>query len=441
MKKIKLILPAAACSLAALALAIQPVSATVPGVTEAVSVDSSGNYPNNTVQGIASSGDGRYIVFESNATNLVPNDTNNARDIFLRDTVNNTTTRVSIASDGAQANSDSFGEDVSYDGRYVVYSSYASNLVSNDTNGKYDIFMYDTQNHTTTRVTQTSGGTQANAASSYPVVSADGRFVAFDSEAFNLDSSITTDPNQQPAGQQVFVKDMATGAINDVSNVAGVRINGMAFVSSISCDGGIIGFSSKASNLTPNDTNGYEDAFIANRVNGSNIITNLTANGNGDSGTTAVSCNGNQVLIGSSANNLVSGDTNGYLDGFVYDRLSQSLKRVSLTSTGSEANAAVNPVGISDDGRFIAIASSATNMVPSYPSTASGAVYIKDMRDGTLQAVNIKSDGTIANGSVGLTAMSADGQYISYLTSTTDLISGISNPYGYMWAYQSKTGF
>src|SRR5207247_2620109 len=137
------------------------------------------------------SADGRYVAFESYATNLVPGDSNGVSDVFVRDTLTGMTACVSVNSSGVPGNGDSQRPVLSADGRYVVFMSLASNLVANDTNGTWDIFVRNLQSSSTTRASVDSGGTQGNGSSTFASISADGRFVAFESAATNLVSGDT----------------------------------------------------------------------------------------------------------------------------------------------------------------------------------------------------------------------------------------------------------
>jgi Ca2+-binding RTX toxin-like protein len=156
-----------------------------------VSVDSAGNLGNSGSYNPSISADGRFVAFSSLASNIVPGDTNNNHDIFVRDTLTNTTTRVSVDSAGNQANFRSYNASISADGRFVAFSSDASNIVPGDTNRERDmvvrdIFVRDTLTNTTTRVSVDSAANQGNSSSDSPSISADGRFVAFDSKSSNL---------------------------------------------------------------------------------------------------------------------------------------------------------------------------------------------------------------------------------------------------------------
>src|SRR5439155_1436556 len=156
------------------------------GTTERVSVASDGKKGNDGSRGAALSADGRFVAFHSTPTNLGPGDTNGATDVFVHDRQTGTTERVSVASGGTEGNGFSAGPALSADGRFVAFHSTATNLVAGDTNGKTDVFVHDRQTGTTERVSVASDATQGNNASSYPALSADGRFVAFHSDATNL---------------------------------------------------------------------------------------------------------------------------------------------------------------------------------------------------------------------------------------------------------------
>ena len=183
-----------------------PSAADGPGSTKRLSVNSAGAPGNSSSPGPAVSTDGRYVTFSSDASNLVAGDTNSTTDVFVHDTATGTTRRVSVDSAGTQANDSSHGQAVSADGRYVVFNSAASNLVAGDTNGKDDVFVHDTATGTTRRVSVDSAGTQADFGSQPGVsVSADGRYVAFSSLASNLVAGGDTNGTND-----VFVHDTAT---------------------------------------------------------------------------------------------------------------------------------------------------------------------------------------------------------------------------------------
>ena len=218
----------------------------------------------------AISADGRYIVFSSLVNNLVPGDTNEAMDIFVRDRVTGTTSLVSVSSKGVQGNDYSFKPAVSADGRYVAFRSWADNLVADDTNGTTDVFVRDRMTGKTTRVNVSSTGLQGNGNDeddyfndfrSHIAISADGRYVAFSTNASNL---VTGDTN---GIEDVFVRDRMTGKTTLVSvSSTGVQGVSSGYFPEINADGRYVVFESDADNLVPRDTNGDPDVFARDRL-------------------------------------------------------------------------------------------------------------------------------------------------------------------------------
>ena len=303
-----------------LLLALALPTHAAPGDTTRVSVDSNGAQANGISGVPAISADGRYVAFESDATNLVSGDTNNFNDIFVHDRQTGQTTRVSIASDGTQATGgSSFSPAISADGRYVAFASYAANLVSGDTNNFIDIFVHDRQTGQTTRVSVDSNGAEATEGflgSIAPAISADGRYVAFASDATNLVSGDTN------GSSDIFIHDRQTGQTTRVSIASdGTQATGgSSFSSAISSDGRYVAFESNADNLVGGDTNLAPDIFVHDRQTGQTTRVSVDSNGtqaNGASYSPAISADGRYVAFESLATNLVSGDTNGSSDIFV----------------------------------------------------------------------------------------------------------------------------
>ncbi len=184
--------------------------------TTRMSVNSSGNQANNASSSPSMSADGRFVAFFSYASNLVENDTNAKRDTFVRNIRTGTTERVSVSSSGVQGNDGKehdrrFAPSMSADGRFVAFDSLASNLVENDTNGGSDVFVRDRQTGTTERVSVDSSGNPGNSQSSFPFINSDGRFVTFLSWASNL---VENDTN---VSKDIFVHDRQAGTTELVS--------------------------------------------------------------------------------------------------------------------------------------------------------------------------------------------------------------------------------
>jgi hypothetical protein len=338
------------------------VKDTLTGVTTRVSTDSLGMEANQSCTLPAVSADGRYVVFESGATNLVEGDTNGgATDIFLKDTQTGSTTRVSTDSNGVQANSGSEAPVVSGDGQYVVFRSYADNLVAGDTNESLDIFLKDTQSGTTIRVSTDSSGVEGNSDSEYAVISSDGRYIVFESYASNLVAGDTNDATD------VFIKNRETGETTRLSTDSdGAEGNDESDLPAVSSDGRYVVFESYATNLVVGDTNAKSDIFLKDTLTGSTTRVSTDSNGlesNNDSQISDVSSDGRLVVFDSYASNLVAGDTNGTSDIFLKNTQTGTTTRLSTNSSGSEGNNLSEHPVISSDGSYIGFKSSASNLV------------------------------------------------------------------------------
>lgn len=288
------------------------------GETHHVSVATNGTQGNGHSGNPSISADGRYVAFSSLANNLVTGDTNDYGDVFVHDLQTGQTSRVSVSSDGIEGNGHSRLPTISADGRYVVFGSTAGTLVAGDTNFQEDVFVHDRQTGQTTRVSVASDGTQANNGSRLYTISANGRYVAFLSNATNL---VSGDTNHK---DDIFVHDRQTGQTTRVSVASdGTQGNGSADHPSISSDGRYVVFSSSATNLVYGDTNDKPDIFLHDRQTGQTILISMNSSGiqsNDYSWDTSISADGRTIAFTSVATNLVSGDTNNYRDVFVHDR-------------------------------------------------------------------------------------------------------------------------
>jgi Tol biopolymer transport system component len=223
-------------------------------------VRSNGDQADDETIGPSISADGRYVAFESYATNLVDDDTNGTSDIFVHDRQTGDTERVSVRSNGDEANEQSYAASISADGRYVAFFSEATDLVDDDNNGTPDVFVHDRQTGDTERVSVLSNGDEADGFSFNPSISADGRYVAFPSYATNL---VDDDTN---GDWDVFVHDRQTGTTERVSvHSNGDEANEHSYVASISADGRYVAFESDATNLVDDDGNGLQDVFVHDR--------------------------------------------------------------------------------------------------------------------------------------------------------------------------------
>jgi Tol biopolymer transport system component len=409
-----------------LALILTPAGSVraAPGNTTRVSVASDGTQANGGSFTPSISADGRYVAFASIAVNLVSGDTNGVQDIFVHDRQTGQTTRVSVASGGAQANGPSFDPSISADGRYVAFASLATNLVSGDTNNEQDIFVHDRQTGQTTRVSVATGGGQANLASSDPSISADGRYVAFESIASNLVSGDTNNTGD------IFVHDRQTGATTRVSiGPGGTQANRGSLAPSISADGRYVAFHSSATNLVSGVTNGTTHIFVHDRQTGATTRVSVASDGtegNSVSIKPSISADGRYVAFQSIATNLVSGDTNGTQDIFVHDRQTGQTTRVSVASDGTEGNSGSNDPSISANGRYVAFQSQANNLVSGDTGFITD-IFIHDRQTGVTTRVSIAFDGTEANNVSSAPSISADGRYIAFESNASNLVDGDTN--------------
>jgi VCBS repeat-containing protein len=385
---------------------------------------------------------GRYVVFDSTASNLVTNDTNNAPDVFVRDLQTGSTTLVSANSSGTASGNDfSFDSEMSGNGRYVVFISHANDLVANDTNNRPDFFVRDLQTGTTALVNVNSTGTSSNGiiGSDTVRISTDGRYITFTSTANDL---VANDTNN---AQDVFVRDLVTGTTTLVSaNSTGTASgSSSSSIPSMTGDGRYITFASTASNLVANDTNGVQDVFVRDVVAGTTTLVSAnstaTGSGNGSSGSANVriSSNGRYVAFTSTASNLVTNDTNGNLqDVFVRDLQAGTTMLVSVDSAGTGSGNADSsaPPAISSDGRYVAFTSTASNLVAN-DTNQTGDVFIRDLVMGTTMLISVNSAGTgsgnnfsgnsSTNGN--FVRLSNDGRYVAFISSASDLVTNDTN--------------
>ncbi len=408
------------------------------GSTQRVSVSSIGTQGNNSSTEPSISHDGRYVAFQSYATNLVSGDTNGVYDIFVRDRQLGITERVSVASGGAQANGESRVPSISDDGRFVAFASFATNLVSGDTNGVMDIFVYDRQTGANERITISSGGEQGDGTSWASTISADGRFVAFESEASNLVSGDTNDQSD------IFVRERQTGVTERVSVSSGsTQGNGGSYNPSISADGRFVAFQSLATNLVSGGTNGADQIFAHDRQTGENELVSISSSGiqgNGPSFMTpSISANGRFVAFASEATNLISEDTNGVGDIFVRDREIGITERVSVSSGGIEGNDwSMNP-SISADGRFVAFESWATNLVGT-DTNGYLDIFVHDRETGITERVSVSSGDIQGNGMSEWPSISADGRFVAFVSGATNLVGGDTNGIHDLFVHDRQTG-
>jgi hypothetical protein len=408
-----------------LSVTVEAISRTAPSrvsITAAL---------NSTEESI--SADGRFVAFQSNSANLVPGDNNGAEDVFVRDTLLGTTTLVSVNDTGtgsanASANNGSGQPVISANGRFVAFFSDATDLVPNLlTNGLGNVYLRDLWMGTTTLVSVnaagTAGGNNNSAFNGGLTMTPDGRFVVFTSYASDL---VATPTNNH---QNVFVRDMQTGVTQLVSiNQAGTQsADNDSFISGISDNGRTVVFTSAADDIVPNDTNFTYDVFAYDMPTGKVALVSVNAagTGTGNSDSTAfvhgsvVSSDGRFVAFESDASDLVPNDTNGQGDVFVRDLVAGTTTLVSVNASGTASgNSFSRGISISSDGSRVAFTSRATDLT----TGVTGDIYVRDLTTQTTTVVDVSTTGGQANSDSDGAAISADGNSVLFSSRATNLI-------------------
>lgn len=419
--------------LLAISLVLLPAAVTAAGpATTRVSVDSFGRQssPSQQVRMFpVISADGRFVAFQSDAPNLVPDDTNGTYDVFVHDRRTRATQRVSVSSAGAQAvGGESGNAAISADGRFVAFWSGAANLVAADTNNAQDVFIRDRQSNTTVRASVTSSGAQTSGGCGPPSIGGDGRFVAFTCFGNDL---VSGDTNGAP---DVFVRDTREGTTVRASlGQGGAEGNARSEAPSISEDGRLVAFQSDATNLVPGDGNGATDVFVRDLQGRTTTRASVSSSG-GETNTgarslaAALSADGRYVAFESDADNLVAGDINWERDIFVRNLGNGQTARVSVESSGREFSVPFTTAtpAISADGRFVAF---------ERRHELNGApvqIYVKDTQTGALIVSSVDQDGQSredqkATRSTPGPAISGTGRFVAFQWGEDSLAPGDTN--------------
>ena len=393
-----------------------------------VSSDANGNVGNGDSGAIQDyidiSSDGRFVAFASPANNLVPDDTNNAIDVFVKDTWTGAITRVSTTSAGTQGSIFSVQAAISGDGRLAAFIN-GNNFDPADT-GFNDVYVKDLTTGATvwaTNMAGFSGGGDSDLA-----FSDNGRSIAF-----------TTAKTLLPPGvdnftSDVFVADLQTGTFVRASSTStGAIANGDSSEASISGDGRFIAFTSTATNLATNDANGAAfDVYVKDLATGAVQLVSADAagqGGNGQSFEPDISANGRYVAFYSNSSNLVANDTNGGADIFRRDLLTGEVLRVNTLADGSQVQfpgslTTNSDVSISGDGHFVAFWG-----VGVVPGVNFFHVFVKDMQTNAVAAVPIGLDGLVNSDASIVPRISTDGRYIAFSTGATNLVTNDASPF------------
>jgi Tol biopolymer transport system component len=405
-----------------------------------VSVAASGDEGDGPTSAVSVSGDGRYVAFASEAPDLVSGDGNGARDVFVHDRVTGAMERVSVSSAGAGGDSTSggltsdAGPRISQDGRYVVFSSQASNLAPNDTPGTEDVFIHDRMLGTTERVSLNVMGSTPNGPSIAPSVSSDGRYVTFSS---NADDLIEDDGNDT---WDVFLRDRMAGTTELISvssdEVQGDGSSGYvgAGAGRITPDGRYVVFGSIAENLVENDLNEKDDIFVRDRQLGlteRDSVSTSGVEGDGHSTHGDISADGQTVVFFSGATELAPNEGSKTIppeqpDVFLHDRGTGITTRISDGLGGEPGDGTSRFPAVSADGALVAFQSVSSNLVE-YDGNGLPDVFRYERANGSIERVSVGPGGVDAQGSSQFPAINGDGNVITFVSDAADLVESDGN--------------
>ena len=376
--------------------------------------------PGKTVLGTSNSPsvntDGSKIAFSSNSGVFV-SDNQIINHIYLKNTLNNTFSRVSVSSNETPADRISFSPSISGNGDRVAFYSLAKNLVTIDPASTTNVFVRNISAGTTTLVSSSSAGIPANGENIEAIISKDGNFVVFSSTATNLTNLNTNNK------RQIYVKNLSTGELEIVSlKNSTTAADQDSFSPSISSDGRYVSFASFASNL-PSTNAGTYDVYVHDRTTNTTEI--ISAGANSHSVQTTISGNGRFVAFITLANNLTSGDTNNQIDVIYFDRKNQTMHRVD-TPTQLANGASFNP-RFSDNGRFLTFYSSASNLV-SGDTNGRDDMFVYDLALNKMEIASIRADGNQTNANVdNITSISGNGLIASFASPDSLMAPGDTN--------------
>lgn len=407
------------------------VRALVPGANQRVSMSSTGSQANNgSGGGTYLSPNGKVVVFDSIATNILPS---GGKGIFSKNLATGAVTRVNVSTSGVVANADTSVHRISTTGRYVLFKSGATNLIDGTTTpaspSNPQLYLRDTTTSATTLISKSSGGVISNGGSTEGVgVSSDGRFIAFTANATNLHPDATS-------GSHLYMIDQLTGSLSVIDRKTDGTVGSTAvgIEGAMSCDGSMIAFS-YGSNLILSDTySGHKDIYLLDRRGGSDKLTNLTRTANQAAGGPSISCNGDFVGFKSVATNIdpaisVTYAYNAYRP-YVFDRVNGTYYFAAVTTSGVASTAAV--CGTFSDGICIQPSDMGVAVFAGNDSALTGAsgnqVYLRDIYSGTTELVSRNNSAIAGNGFSFGPTISADGTQAVYPSSSSNLVTGDTN--------------
>jgi len=382
---------------------VQPKMTRVSVSSSGVEGNNSGIFPSPNATGQQASSDGRYYVFVSGSNNLVPDDTNNVMDVFFHDLQTHETTRISVATNGTQANGASDEPAISGDGRFIVYVSQATNLYTGFSNAGWKSFIYD-------RTTKETIGISSGLSHS-PAISSDGRYVALE------------------IVPHVYLYDRVAKKITIVSKTTnGVLGNAGSFQATISGDGRYIVFASNAENLVPDDTNGVQDIFLHDSTTGITTRESVSTDGvqgNNHSSLPSISADGKFIAFQSLATTFNSADNNVFSDIYLRDLSTKTTKCISIDKTGKVGNNHSGDPSISYEGRFVVFESFANNLLADDTNNQYD-VIVYDTQTDQFIPISVGLNVTQANGISGEPSISSNG-YILFSSKANNLVQNDNN--------------
>jgi len=423
-----------AASLPGFAAEDPPAAAAFAKIRRA-SVSTSGAQANDHCYSPVLSPDGTMVAFISKATTLMPGG-GGFRQVYVKTLATGRLKRVSTSSAGLAGDGNVDGTTppaFSPDGTKVLFSSYATNLVPGDTLGHADIFEKNLTTGAIRRVSTASNGAEANNDSFQARYSPDGKKVVFSSFATNLAAS---DTNSQT---DIFVKDLATGRVQRVSLTWDHHEgDGASSAAAFSPDGKKIVFASKATNLVAGDTNGARDIFVRDLATGAVARVDVDKTGvqaNSESTERSVfHPDGKRVLFLSNATNLVAGDTNGAADVFAKSLATGAIKRVSTNAAGQQIAGGIRHFDLDGTGNVLAFAATVAPIDPALVGVArpevvvdGSDVYVKRLDTGSVIRVSTNIAGVRGNGDSSSPSLSADGKLVAFSSVATNLVAGDTN--------------
>ena len=394
------------------------------GVTEIVSVTSEGDQSSGYSVEPEVSDDGRHVVFYAAADDLVPGDTNGFADVFVRDRLTNETTRVSINSDGEQANGDCRFPTISGDGRMVAFHSSADNLVPDDTNSEWDIFVHDRNTGVTVRASLGPMGKESDAGGFFGSISGNGQFVVFNTgePLSEKDTNNVSD---------IYRHDLISKDTVRVSvGTGGFQIHGASVDAAISYYGEYVAFSSLANNVDPIDIDNRYDIYVRDILSDETELVSRSSSNKQSADEKCelpvVSADGQKIAFISEATNLIEGEQLGVKNAFLYDRSENLMRLMSRSYCGEPGDDRTHTVAVTPDGQWVVFFSEAQNLVPggSWPEAS---IFLRNTLTNQILEVSEASDGSPANGGSFDPALTNDGHIVVFSSVADNLVEDDMN--------------